>query len=158
MSQVWIRVINLSIQASWLVLAVILFRLAVAKAPKWSRVLLWGLVGIRLVCPITLESVLSLVPSAQTISPDIMTQADPTVETGISAVDNAVNPLINYTLSPSPSDSVNPLQVLIPVLSVIWLAGIGLLVIYAVISYARLRHRLATAVHLRDNIWVETPP
>ena len=153
MSQVWIRVVNLSIQASWLVLAVILFRLAVAKAPKWSRVLLWGLVGIRLVCPVTLESVLSLVPSAQTISPDIMTQADPTVETGISAVDNAVNPLINYTLSPSPSDSVNPLQVLIPVLSVIWLAGIGLLVIYAVISYARLRHRLATAVHLRDNIW-----
>ena len=71
MSQVWIRVVNLSIQASWLVLAVILFRLAVAKAPKWSRVLLWGLVGIRLVCPVTLESIFSLVPSAQTISPDI---------------------------------------------------------------------------------------
>lgn len=153
MSQAWIKVINLSIQASWLVLAIILFRLAVAKAPKWSRVLLWGLVGIRLVCPVTLESMLSLVPSAETISPDIMTQTDPSVETGIPAVNNTINPLINYSFSPNPGDSANPLQILIPLLSVIWLAGIGLLIIYTIVSYARLRYRLVTAVHLRDNIW-----
>ena len=153
MSQVWIKVVNLSIQASWLVLVIILFRLAAAKAPKWSRVLLWGLVGIRLVCPVTLESMLSLVPSAETISPDIMTQTDPSVDTGIPAVNNTVNPLINYSFSPNPGDSANPLQILIPLLSVIWLAGIGLLIIYTIVSYARLRYRLATAVHLRDNIW-----
>ena len=153
MSQVWIKVVNLSIQASWLVLVIILFRLAAAKAPKWSRVLLWGLVGIRLVCPVTLESMLSLVPGAKTISPDIMTQTDPSVETGIPAVNSTVNPLINYSFSPNPGDSVNPLQILIPLLSVIWLAGIGLLIIYTIVSYARLRYRLATAVHLRDNIW-----
>lgn len=153
MSQVWIKVVNLSIQASWLVLVIILFRLAAAKAPKWSRVLLWGLVGIRLVCPVTLESMLSLVPSAETISPDIMTQTDPSVETGIPAVNNTVNSLINYSFSPNPGDSANPLQILIPLLSVIWLAGIGLLIIYTIVSYARLRYRLATAVHLRDNIW-----
>lgn len=153
MSQVWIKVVNLSIQASWLVLAIILFRLAAAKAPKWSRVLLWGLVGIRLVCPVTLESMLSLVPSAETISPDIMTQTDPSVETGIPAVNNTVNPLINYSFSPNPCDSANPLQILIPLLSAIWLTGIGLLIIYTIVSYTRLRYRLATAVHLRDNIW-----
>ena len=153
MSQVWIKVVNLSIQASWLVLAIILFRLAAAKAPKWSRVLLWGLVGIRLVCPVTLESMLSLVPSAETISPDIMTQTDPSVETGIPAVNNTVNPLINYSFSPNPGDSANPLQILIPLLSAIWLTGIGLLIIYTIVSYTRLRYRLATAVHLRDNIW-----
>ncbi len=153
MSQVWIKVVNLSIQASWLVLAIILFRLAAAKAPKWSRVLLWGLVGIRLVCPVTLESMLSFVPSAETISPDIMTQTDPSVETGIPVVNNTVNPLINYSFSPNPGDSANPLQILIPLLSVIWLAGIGLLIIYTIVSYARLRYRLATAVHLRNNIW-----
>lgn len=153
MSQVWIKVINLSIQASWLVLAIILFRLAAAKAPKWSRVLLWGLVGIRLVCPVTLESMLSLVPSAETISPDIMTQTDPSIETGIPAVNNTVNPLINYSFSPNPGDSANPLQILIPLLSAIWLTGIGLLIIYTIVSYTRLRYRLATAVHLRDNIW-----
>ena len=153
MSQVWIKVVNLSIQASWLVLVIILFRLAAAKAPKWSRILLWGLVGIRLVCPVTLESMLSLVPSAETISPDIMTQTDPSVETGIPAVNNTINPLINYSFSPNPGDSANPLQILIPLLSVIWLAGIGLLIIYTIVSYARLRYRLVTAVHLRDNIW-----
>ena len=153
MSQVWIKVVNLSIQASWLVLVIILFRLAAAKAPKWSRVLLWGLVGIRLVCPVTLESILSLVPSAETISPDIMTQTDPSVDTGIPAVNNTVNPLINYSFSPNPGDSANPLQILIPLLSAIWLTGIGLLIIYTIVSYTRLRYRLATAVHLRDNIW-----
>ena len=153
MSQVWIKVVNLSIQASWLVLVIILFRLAAAKAPKWSRVLLWGLVGIRLVCPVTLESMLSLVPSAKGISPDIMTQTDPSVDTGIPAVNNTINPLINYSFSPNPGDSANPLQILIPLLSVIWLAGIGLLIIYTIVSYARLRYRLATAIHLRDNIW-----
>ena len=153
MSQVWIKVVNLSIQASWLVLVIILFRLAAAKAPKWSRILLWGLVGIRLVCPVTLESMLSLVPSAETISPDIMTQTDPSVEIGIPAVNNTVNPLINYSFSPNPGDSANPLQILIPLLSAIWLTGIGLLIIYTIVSYTRLRYRLATAVHLRDNIW-----
>lgn len=153
MTEGFIRCVNLSICASWLVLVVLLFRLLFKKAPKWSRVLLWGLVGVRLVCPFTIESVLSLVPSAETISYDMMMATEPALDTGISAVDQLVNPMIIASYSPNPANSANPLQILFSVLSVVWIVGIGLLILYSVASYGRLKYRVRTAIRLRDNIY-----
>ena len=64
MEAVFLKILNMSITAGWSVLAVILARLLLKKAPKWITVLMWGLAGIRLVCPFSLESVFSLIPSA----------------------------------------------------------------------------------------------
>ena len=153
MTEGFIRCVNLSICASWLVLVVLLFRLLFKKAPKWSRVLLWGLVGVRLVCPFTIESVLSLVPSAETISYDMMMATEPALDTGISAVDQLVNPMIIASYSPNPANSANPLQILFSVLSVVWIVGIGLLILYSVVSYGWLKYRIRTAIRLRDNIY-----
>ena len=63
MSEAFLKLVNMSISASWLVLAVLALRLILKKAPKWVHVLLWGIAALRLICPFTIESALSLIPS-----------------------------------------------------------------------------------------------
>lgn len=153
MAELFLKVVNMSIAASWIVLVVIVLRLLLKKAPKWICVVLWGLVAVRLIFPFALESVLSLIPSAETISPDIMMDRTPEIQSGIPAINHAVNPIISQSFAPGPADSANPLQVWIPVLSIIWIAGVLVMALYTVISYWKLRRRVRTAVRLRENIF-----
>ena len=92
MNELFLKIINMSISASWLVLAVLILRFVLKKAPKWINVLLWGIVAIRLICPFSFESTLSLIPSAETIPLNIGMDSTPTINSGISAINNAVNP------------------------------------------------------------------
>ena len=153
MSELFLKIVNMSISASYLVAAVLLLRLVLKKAPKWVSVLLWGMVAIRLICPISIESVLSLIPSTQTVSPEIMMDRTPEVSTGIPAVDTVVNPVITETFAPEPIASANPLQILIPVSANLWLLGVLVMLGYTAVSYLMLRHKLATAVRLKNNIY-----
>ncbi len=153
MTKIFLSVVNMSIAASWIVLAVLLLRFLLKKAPKWLSVLLWAVVALRLICPFTVESTLSLIPSAQTLSPAIMTDTYPQIHTGIPVFNNSVNPIIGETLSPNPGDSINPLQVWIPLATVLWGVGIFALLVYGSVSYFRLKKKVNTAVLLRDNIY-----
>ena len=153
MSEVFLKIINMSISASWLVLAVLLLRLVLKKAPRWISVLLWGFVAIRLICPISIESMLSLIPSAETVSPEIMMDWTPEVSTGIGSLDTVVNPIISEAFAPKPYASANPLQLLIPVAAIVWLTGIAAMLLYTAVSYLLLRRKVATAVLLRNNIY-----
>ena len=153
MSEVFLKILNMSISASWLLLAVLLLRLALKRAPKWVSVLLWGFVAVRLICPFSMESMFSLIPSAQTVSPEIMMDWKPTIFTGISSLDNIVNPIITQTFAPDPLSSANPLQILIPVASIVWLFGIAVMLVYTAISYILLRRKVATAVLLQNRIY-----
>ena len=153
MSEIFLKIINMSISASYIVLAVLLLRLLLKKAPKWITVVLWGIVAVRLVCPFSIESVLSLIPSSEVVSPTIMTDKTPTINTGIPIINSTLNPVISESFTPNPGDSANPLQIWIPVLTAIWIVGMVALLIYTVISYARVRRKIGTAVLLRDNIY-----
>ena len=115
MSAVFLKILNMSITAGWLILAVMLTRLLLKKAPKWIACLLWGFVAIRLLCPFSLESVFSLIPSSETVPADIAFAQQPAIHTGISAINRAVNPAIAESLRPAPFNSVNPLQIWISV-------------------------------------------
>ena len=153
MNELFLNAVNMSISASWLILAVLIFRLVFRKAPKWVSVLLWGIVAARLLFPFSVESALSLIPSAETVSPEIMTDAAPTINTGIPAVNNAVNPVIGQIFAPSPETNANPLQIWVPVFAAAWAAGAAVLLAYTAASYWRLRRRVDTAVLFRDNIF-----
>ena len=74
MDDVFLKLVNLSISASWLILAVLVLRVVLKKAPKWVMPLLWGVVALRLVCLFSIESALSLIPSAETIPSEIVTE------------------------------------------------------------------------------------
>lgn len=143
----------MSISASWLVLTVLLLRFVLKKAPKWVNVLLWGIVAVRLAFPFSIESALSLIPSAETISPGIMMDTVPSIQTGVPAINNVINPVIGSSLAPAPGASANPLQIWIPILSMIWVAGVAILLVYTAVSYWRLRRKVSKAVILRDNIF-----
>ena len=153
MSAVFLKIINMSISASWLVLAVMLIRLVLKKAPKWISVLLWGFVAVRLLCPLSIESICSLIPSAETVSPGIMLDRTPALETGIGSVNNIVNPVISELFTPNPTDSMNPLQLWVPLAAIVWIVGIVAMLIYTAVSYGLLRRRVATAVLLKDNVF-----
>ena len=153
MSELFLKFVNMSISASWLVLAVLVLRFALKKAPKWVNVLLWGIVAVRLICPFSIESALSLIPSVETVSPEIMMDWTPEISTGIGSVDRVVNPIITATFAPEPIASANPLQILIPVSANFWLLGIIVMLLYTTISYWRLRRKVREAVILRDNIY-----
>ena len=101
MAAVFLKLLNLSISASWLVLAVLALRLVSKRSPKWMNVLLWGIVALRLMLPFSIESALSLIPSAETVSPAVV-QFDPapTITSGVSVIDNAVNPALSEHLPP----------------------------------------------------------
>lgn len=58
----FLKLLNMSIAASWLIIAVIVFRQLLKKAPKWLPCILWAIVAIRLICPFSFESSLSLIP------------------------------------------------------------------------------------------------
>ena len=153
MSELFLKIVNMSISASWVVIAVLTLRFCLKKAPKWVNVLLWGIVAVRMVFPFSIESVLSLIPSAETISPSIMMEQSPSVQTGVPALNHVINPVISSSSTPAPGASANPLQIWIPVLAGIWLFGIAALFLYSAVSYWRLRRKVCEAVILRGNIY-----
>ncbi len=155
MAAVFLKLLNLSISASWLVLAVLVLRLISKRSPKWMNVLLWGIVALRLVLPFSVESALSLIPSAETVSPAVV-QFDPapTITSDVSVIDNAVNPSLSEHFSAVPTASVNPLYVWTEIAGWVWLIGLGAMLLYALVSYLRLRRRVSVSLPIRDRIYL----
>ncbi len=154
LTNLFLKILNMSISATWLVGAVLLLRLALKKAPKWVNVLLWGMVALRLLCPFTLESALSLMPKAQVVTPGIMMSHSPAIDSGIAVVDQVVNPILSESFTPHPSASANPLQILIPVYSLVWLMGITVMGAYTLVSYWHLRQRVRMAIRVEPDIYL----
>ena len=155
MAAVFLKLLNLSISASWLVLAVLVLRLVSKRSPKWMNVLLWGIVALRLMLPFSVESALSLIPSAETVSPAVV-QFDPapTITSGVSIIDNAVNPSLSEHFAAVPTMSVNPLYVWTEIAGWVWLIGLGTMLLYALVSYLRLRRRVRVSLPVQDHIYL----
>ena len=165
MADIFLKIVNMSISACWIVLAIILFRFILKKAPKWINCILWGFVGLRLVMPFSFESLFSLMPSAEFV-PSQMIHSHSTVEVSGAEILNYVgnNPVwydlgirggsvvFNEFAAPD-GNYVNPLLIITYISSVVWLVGIAALLIYTLISFLRLKAKIGTAVLLRDNIY-----
>jgi len=153
MNVLFLTIVNMSISASWLVFAVLLLRLALKKAPKWATVLLWGIVAVRLICPISLESPLSLIPSAETVPLDIEMDTTPEIDSGIGSINNALNPIVIESNTPMDGASVNPLQITVGIFWNVWCLGMAAMLLYMTISYFRLRLKMSEAVLYGYNIY-----
>ena len=153
MTDIFLIIVNMSISAVWLVLAVLALRLLLKRTPRWISVLLWGIVAVRLVCPFFPKSPVSLIPSPETIRSDIMMDPEPSVDTGIFALNAIVNPMLTEAFAPGQGDSANPLQIWIPMLSAVWAIGMAGILGYTAVSCLRLHRKLRTAVLLGDNLF-----
>ena len=158
MDKLFLELLNLSIAASWLILVVLLLRPMLKRAPRAIVCALWLLVGLRLALPFSIESALSLIPSRETVSPEMVYAAQPMIDSGVKILDQAVNPVIVESFAPSPAESVNPLQVLNFVGGCVWLMGLVLMLGYSAVSYLRRRLRVREAVLVkrasdRASVW-----
>lgn len=153
MAEIFQKALNMSIAAGWLILAVIALRLLLRRAPKRFRLLLWAVVGLRLALPWSIESALSLIPSAQTLPEGIMLERAPVLDTGISALNGAINPGFTAAFTPELGASANPLQVLLPIAAALWMLGAAAMLLWALVSWLRLRKRVREAVRLEGNVY-----
>ena len=161
MEKVFITFLNMGLTATWVMLAVLAVRALCHKAPKALTTGLWALVGLRLVCPILAESIFSLIPSGEIVSPDILLAEKPSVYTGVSMLNSTINPLIyehlspGYSISgaPTPGASANPMQIIAFIASVVWIAGMIIMFTYSLTSYLWLRRKVKVSLCHRDNIY-----
>ena len=154
METVFLKLLNMSITASYLALAVAALRLLLKRAPKRVSVFLWALVGIRLLCPFSLESIFSLIPSAETVPTDILYSKTPEIHSGIWVLNTVVNPILSETMAPTVGSSVNPMQTLVLISSILWIAGMAAVLLYAAVSYLKIYAKVREATPLQGNVWI----
>lgn len=152
LDKLFLQLLNMSFTGGIVILFVLAVRLPLKKAPKIYSYVLWSVVLFRLICPFSFESALSLLPTkANPISQDIVYMAQPQVDTGVFAINNVVN----GSLPPaSPATSINPLQIWLFIGSLIWLAGMAVMLIYSIVTLLKLNRRLQEAVYFRGNIYL----
>lgn len=159
MSAVFLKILNLTWGASWLILAVIVLRLLLKKAPRWVSCLLWGLVAIRLICPVSIESALSLVPSGKVVPETADMQ--PRIDTGIAVINNTINPAMSVAYATSEEAGEHIMQNALSAAFCIWIVGMAVMMLYAFISYIAVRRKVSASIRLKDNIMlcdeVKTP-
>ena len=151
MEAMFLKLLNMSLTAGWLVLAVIVLRILLRRAPKWTRCLLWALVAVRLLLPFSIESALSLIPSAEPLPQEAVLAEHPRLDTGIPPLNTATAPVMERAFAPNPGDSVNPLQIYTALGSWLWLAGAAAMLLYALLSYLRLRRQAAASIPITQD-------
>ena len=145
MTDLFLKVLNLSFSASWVVLAVVLARLVLKKAPRSLVCALWAMVALRLIFG-GIEAPFSLLPSTQIIPPESLFDQAPMIDSGIPVLDNAVNPIYSESLRPMPGASINPLQVWLAVYANLWVLGMAAMALWACISCLRVRRQVRESV------------
>lgn len=142
--------VNLTITAAWVILAVLVLRAVLTRVPRKYVCLLWLVVLFRLLCPVSIETVLSVVPQPVTITYEDVAYTTPKIETNSAVVntiaDFTVNPVMEEYLAPTPHASVNPMQVYLMMASMLWVLGIVVIALYTIISWVRMGLRLRESV------------
>lgn len=161
MGDIFLKLLNMSIAASWLILAVLLLRLLLKKTPKWIHCLLWSFVAVRLICPFSIESAYSLIPSAKTVQTNKITDEDghisqniPMIDNRVPVVSNVVNPILRETFVYEGEENAAPIHIYMYAAGIVWCCGVLLLLTYAFIGWLRIRNMVKEAVCHRDNIYL----
>lgn len=154
MESIFLKLLNMSISAGWLVLVVIAVRFLFKKAPKWVMCLLWAMVALRLVFPFSIESALSLIPSTETVPDEFLFPGIPEIHTGVNSLNSVINPIIGETLAPNPMTSANPSQILTAIVSRVWILGVIVMALYAIISYFRIRFKVRISAPKEKGIYI----
>lgn len=149
MSRVFLHLLNQSLTASVLILAVIGLRFLFRKLPKSPQCLLWALVALRLAVPFSLESAWSLIPKAEPIPAEVVFSA-PAPERERVFQPGEVTPAVEETPVTPTAPTVDYWQIA----SIVWLAGVAGLLAAGLLSYFRLKQKLRVSLRLRDNIYL----
>ncbi len=147
------HLIGTSVSASWLILAVLLLRAVCKKIPRAMICLLWGLAALRLVCPFSIQSPLSLVPDAGPIAERIVSAAEP-VSAPPTAPEANVAPAAPVSPAEEAVETASAPPDVHSYATAVWLAGVALLLAYWVAGYLRVRRTVAASARIKGNIWI----
>lgn len=161
LSGLFTSILNMSITSSYVAIGVILVRILLKKAPKKISYALWAVVLFRLICPVSFTSAVSFLGLLnidphntagvlEYVPDNIGFMQEPAVQSGIGSLDSAVNA---YLPQAAPIASANPMQIWMDVISLIWIAGIVVLLSCSVFSYIKIRRKLQTATLVKDSIY-----
>lgn len=167
MESLFLRVLNMSLTASYVIAATLLVRLALSAAPKKWSYFLWSAAAFRLCCPVSLQSAISLLqllparPASAPVSgaasaldyiPNTIGLMErPELNAGIPGLSRVINSSLPAA---APMNSANPMQIWIMVGTVLWCAGLTVILLYSIISYLRLRRSMRTAILLEGNVYM----
>ena len=160
MSDIFLRIVELSWQAGVLALVVMAARLALRRAPKWAVCLLWALVAVRLVLPFSLQSPVSLQAEQSPVTAalyelpqtqEAAQKPDEVLSGGSAEPVTPLPPTEPVTAQPT-VQAARPV-VTLELLAAVWLAGVVMMLTYMLASYLRIYHRVRTAVRLEDNVY-----
>lgn len=151
--RIFSALLNRAVAATLLILAVCVYRALSPKAPKWTRLFLWALAGLRLCLPFSIRSAWSLVPSEKILDYETAQYAaKPEITSGIAALNRAVNPAFGESFAATPAASVNPLQVWMHLAGIVWAIGVLALLLAALVSVWKLRRRVQASIELTKGV------
>ena len=151
--RIFSALLNRAVAATLLILAVCVYRALSPKAPKWTRLFLWALAGLRLCLPFSIRSAWSLVPSEKILDYETAQYAaKPEITSGIAALNRAVNPAFGESFAATPAASINPLQVWIHLAGLVWAIGVLALLLAALVSVWKLRRRVQASIELQKGV------
>lgn len=159
MENLFLKLLNMSMNAGWLILAVLGIRLVFRKIPKWMICLLWGLVAVRLICPFSVESRFSVLSGAEPVRTSTVVEGEihnyiPSIDSRLTIVERTINPMLSETFAYDEAASVAPFQVVSYVAGIIWMCGMILLAVCAAGSMIRLHRSVREAVCEESNIYL----
>lgn len=154
MEALFLKISHMSVVAGWVILAVILLRILLRKAPRAISCILWALVGIRLVFPISYESQFSLIPDRAILSEEVLTAQESAAEQMTDNVPQDGKLLWTGPVPAAGENSVGWMQRIIRIGAILWAVGMAAMWLYAGSSWLRLRRRVAVSMRLYDNIWI----
>lgn len=143
MKDLFLNILNMSITSTYIILGIIILRYVLKNIPKKYRLILWGCLGIRLICPFSFESIFSIVPH----NPIYIDKKIPTFELGNN---ETINPIIQNPIS----QTINPIEMILSILCIIWIIGSFSLIIYTIFEYFKMKKRINESILLTDNIYL----
>lgn len=152
LEKLFLEILNMSFTASFVICFVMITRLLLKRAPKIFTYVLWSIVLFRLICPFSIESIMSLMPvNTKPISHEILYTQTPTIYTGLNQVDQLVN---NALPVATIGDSVNPMQIWTFIGLIVWGVGVVILLAYGILSLIKLKRKLETSRYEENNIYI----
>lgn len=154
MTDIFISIVNMSINAAWVIAAVIILRFFLKNVSKKYMMVLWAFVGLRLVCPFTIESMFSLLPSSEVVSNVSSETWEPVIVSGIDSVDNMINPVMQENFMTPGEYSINKIELFFSIAGCVWCVILAYILLYLVCSYLYMKKKTGTKMYYEDKIWL----
>lgn len=151
MNHIFLEILNNAWITGVLILVVIVFRLLLKKTPKYINCILWGIVGLKLMIPFDISSSFGLLPSGKTIETVSNGVSPIIVRTGIASVDTSVNEYVGAISQSLPSAHDSMIHWM-DVFSILWMVGIGVMLVYLMVSYIFIRRKVASSILVEKGV------